>query len=113
MSDTHFQNLLAAAELLVGFVIVMLTLSVLWGLTALMGRIVARFERRGPQAAVAARAAPERVVSGGVEDDELAVIAAAVALTLDVPHRVVSVQPQPSSWGQQGRRDLHGSHRIH
>jgi sodium pump decarboxylase gamma subunit len=109
VGGSHIDNLAAASELLVGFVIVMMTLVLLWGLTALMGRIVGRFESRAPRKAVPAAASAPAAVD---DDEEIAVVAAAVALMLDVPHRVVQVRPRPSAWAHQGRDDLHGSHRI-
>ena len=116
MNGTLTQNLLAASELLVGFVIVLATLTLLWGLTALMARLIARLE--APQKAAAARptttavaAAPSASADTGPSDEEVAVIAAAVALLIAAPHRIVRVQPQPSAWGEEGRRDTHASHR--
>ncbi len=120
MSGTVGQNLLAASELLIGFVLVMLTLAVLWGLTELLGRIVRRLERAATapkpapntlaQAAAADAIAPANAAASS-SDEEAAVIAAAVALMLDAPHRVVSAQTAPSAWGQQGRRAIHDSRR--
>lgn len=120
MSGTLGQNLLAASELMVGFVLVMLTLAVLWGLTDLLGRIVRRLERAAAapklapntlaQAAAAHASAPATAAESS-SDEETAVIAAAVALMLDAPHRVVSVQTAQSAWGQQGRRAIHDSRR--
>jgi sodium pump decarboxylase gamma subunit len=112
VSASVWHNLFAAAELLAGFVIVMLTLLILWGLTELMGRLVTRFESRPPQAAAPVAAGHQAPPAAADADEELAVIAAAVALMLSVPHRVVQVQPRPSSWGHKGRSDLHDSHRI-
>ena len=132
MSGGAVQPLWAAAELLVGFVIVMFTLALLWGLTALMARVVARLEQLRsatpphapptPPATSGAGIADAVVADAGIAeagigdadigDGELAAVAAAVALMLDRPHRVVRVRPQPSAWGQQGRRDAHASHRM-
>lgn len=106
-------SFLAAAEHLTGFLIVMLTLGLLWGLTELLGRIFARQELSAAKQRPAPVAASP-VASSGSEmlPDDIAVVAAAVAYLLDEPHQIVSVRPQPSSWGQQGRRDIHASHRI-
>jgi Na+-transporting methylmalonyl-CoA/oxaloacetate decarboxylase gamma subunit len=111
------QALLDAAEHLTGFVIVMLALSVLWGLTALMGRIVALLEKRKAAATATASlvsgiGAPDDASADAVPEEDLVIIASAVAALVDGPHRVVSVEPRPSSWGQQGRREIHASHRI-
>lgn len=127
MSGGAVQPLWAAAELLVGFVIVMFTLALLWGLTALMARVVARLEQLRPATPPHAPPTPTAtsgagiadagiadagIAEAGIGDGELAAVAAAVALMLDRPHRVVRVRPQPSAWGQQGRRDAHASHRM-
>jgi Na+-transporting methylmalonyl-CoA/oxaloacetate decarboxylase gamma subunit len=124
MSGTLGQNLLAASELLVGFVLVMLTLVVLWGLTELLGRIVRRLEHAAAAPTLApgtlaqadaadavAAATAATTAAASSSDEEAAVIAAAVALMLDAPHRVVSVQTAPSAWGQQGRRAIQDSRR--
>jgi Na+-transporting methylmalonyl-CoA/oxaloacetate decarboxylase gamma subunit len=105
MNATLAQDLWAAAELLVGFVIVMLALTLLWGLTALMSRLVAWLERPTPAAAPA----PAAALDPG--EEEIAVVAAAVAILLDRPHRIVHALPLPSAWGRQGRLDTHASHR--
>jgi sodium pump decarboxylase gamma subunit len=112
MNATLAQNLWEAAGLLVGFVIVMLALTVLWGLTALMSRLVARLER--PPPATAATPAPMPAVAAAAADpgeEVIAVVAAAVAVLLDRPHRILHVLPLPSAWGRQGRLDGHASHR--
>ncbi len=112
MSGTLVQNLWAASELLVGFAIVMGTLALLWGLTALMARAIARLEQPAPATPPQAPPVPAAAIDAGPGAEELAVVAAAVALMLERPHRVVRVLPQPSAWGQQGRRDAHSSHRM-
>lgn len=107
-------ELLAAAEHLVGFVIVVIALSVLWGLTALMGRIFGSVGGQkaaaGPTAPASASAAAAPSTEDG--DDDLIVVAAAAALMIGERHHIVSIRSAPSSWGQQGRRDIHASHRI-
>lgn len=114
--NTNWSDLLIAAEQLAGFLIVMLALTVLWGLTALMGRLLALpvFGGATPVVATPApTAAPAGApAAGGPTDEEVVVIAAAVAAMIDGRHRVVSVRPVHSSWGQQGRREIHASHRI-
>ena len=111
----NFPDLLAAAEHLAGFVIVLLALTLLWGLTVLIGRFFASSAAAAvPPAGPAPAAAPATPAPAGDEltDEEIVVISAAVAAMVDGRHRVVSVQPVQSSWGQQGRREIHASHRI-
>jgi Na+-transporting methylmalonyl-CoA/oxaloacetate decarboxylase gamma subunit len=110
----NLENLMFAAEHLAGFAIVMLALSLLWGLTALLGRLVARTEQRQVQSPVVATVPTTGFVptENEIPEDDLVVIAATVAMMVDGRHRVVAVNPVPSSWGQQGRREIHASHRI-
>ena len=119
----NLSNLVEALESLTGFVIVMLALAVLWGLTAMTGRLfIARAAREAtakaapapvPEPVIAASgAASDRGSSDDELDDDLVVIAAAAASLLSAAHRIVSVRPVDSSWGRQGRRDIHASHRI-
>lgn len=120
----HWQEFIESLEHLTGFVIVMIALGGLWGLTALMAKVVAIIEKpkapapghaqaqaQVPALAAAPVAAAVAAPAGPLEDD-LVVVAAAVASMLGVRHRVVAVKPVSSSWGQQGRRDIHASHRI-
>jgi Na+-transporting methylmalonyl-CoA/oxaloacetate decarboxylase gamma subunit len=91
-----FENLLTATEHLAGFVIVMTTLSVLWGLTALMGRVVARFDpamSTGAPRSNVQRTNPSPRERDDVVDDDLLIIAAATATMLDSRHRIVSIRP--------------------
>ena len=117
--ENNWQAFLDSFEHLTGFVIVMIALGGLWGLTALMAKAVAAFEKsKAPAPAPAAAAAPVAAApvvaaaQDGPSEDDLVVVAAAVATMLGARHRVVAVKPVSSSWGQQGRRDIHASHRI-
>lgn len=109
------QNLITASEHLTGFAIVMCALAILWGLTALMGKLVVRFESKVPAKAPVATvplATSKKDAEGELDGDDLVVIAAAAASMLDSKHRIVSIRPYVSTWGQQGRREIHASHRI-
>ncbi len=109
----NLDNLVLAVEHLAGLLVVMFALSCLWALAALMGWVVTRFERR---AAERAKRMPDPVatpVEAEPETDDDAVVVAATAMMLLGPKaRVVAVQPLASSWGDQGRRDIHVSHRF-
>ncbi len=107
-------NLIAAIEHLTGFVIVLIALSALWGLTALIGRI---FGSTGTIQPAVATPTPSPVaasahVGSSEVDEDLVVVTAAVTAMLAGRHRIVSVRPVASSWGQEGRRDIHASHRL-
>ncbi len=127
--NIHWQEFLQSIEHLTGFLIVMIALSGLWGLTALMSKLVAIFVKPQVPAhghararahghghahapAVAAPVAAAATAHSGPPEDDLVVVAAAVATMLGARHRLVAVKPVSSSWGQQGRRDIHASHRI-
>lgn len=103
------ENLIEASEHLIGFLIVLMTLSVLWGLTSLIGKVFANVGT----APKAATAAPAPAPAAAEElDEDLVVVATAAAQLLGEPHRVISIRPQASSWGKQGRQDIHASHKV-
>ena len=109
----NVNNVVEASKHLTGFVIVMIALSALWGLTALVGRILSSpAEKPAQPAPVPVSPTAAAPFSSTEEDDDLVVVAAAAATLLDASHRIVAVRPIASSWGQQGRRDIHASHRI-
>ena len=129
--ENRWTEFFESFEHLTGFVIVMIALSGLWGLTALMSKVVAAFEKpktrahghapghghahphvQAHAAAPAPAAVATSVAQAGPPEDDLVVVAATVASMLGARHRVVAVKPLASSWGQQGRRDIHASHRI-
>lgn len=115
----------SGAMMLFGFVLVLLVLSLLAIVTAGVGSMFIRDEKRRKakaEDAVARAASSSRVatVSRGDEgvtaEDEgplLAVLAAAVHSVMGSrPHRMVSVQHTESSWAQEGRRQIFSSHRV-
>lgn len=102
------EHLIQSSQHLVGFLVVLLALAILWGLTVLLGKVLGT--RKIAVAPV--QPAVESIGSPGDQDEDLVVVAAAVAQMLSDRHRVVSIRPQSSSWGQQGRRDIHASHNI-
>jgi hypothetical protein len=53
----------------------------------------------------------EKVIDAGI----LAAIAAAVAVVIRQPHRIIAVQPDSGSqraWSAEGRREIYHSHRV-
>jgi glutaconyl-CoA/methylmalonyl-CoA decarboxylase subunit delta len=97
--------------ILSGFSIVMGVLAMLWGVTALIATI---FNRPAKPEPVAQAAAPAPAASS-VPDHHLAAIAAAVATSFAVPHRIVSVSgphTHVSAWTQQGLFEHFSSHRM-
>ena len=103
--DNH---LIQATEHLVGFLVVVAALMVLWGLTALIGKVLSKSKMEITHA----QPAVESIGAPGDEEEELVVVAAAAAQMLSERHRIVSIRPQYSSWGQQGRREIHASRNI-
>jgi Na+-transporting methylmalonyl-CoA/oxaloacetate decarboxylase gamma subunit len=93
---------------LMGFVVVLVTLTVLWGLCLLIGAILQK---------VAAHARPKTIAANASADDSisretLVVIAAAVAAVTGKPRRIISIQPHHPAWGQAGRQEVLSSHKV-
>ena len=106
---------------LTGFGLVLVTLTLLWGLTLLMSRLV---RLAGPKASPAAtpassatmreepapKAAPPPVE--GPAPEIIAALSATVTMMLGDRHRIISVRPASRSYGLEGRRSHFGSHKI-
>jgi Na+-transporting methylmalonyl-CoA/oxaloacetate decarboxylase gamma subunit len=106
----NLDNIMLATEHFAGLLVVMLALVSLWILTATMSWLVARL---APATAVPAPPSTGRVADIVAEDDdEVAVIAATVAVLLGPTSRVIAVQQVSTAWADQGRRDIHISHRL-
>ena len=79
----------------------------------LIGRIAERFAKK-PAAAASPEADPRPAPAIAPEDDErlVAVIAAAVHVTLGRPHRIVHIEPSHGgeAWTAEGRLAHHRSH---
>lgn len=101
-----------------GFILVMLVLTALWGLTILIGRAFNTAEsvqaKPAPAAAseLAPRAAPTEQTSG-MSEDEVAAIAATVTLLMGRRSRIVSIRSgSAKDWSREGRREHFASHKI-
>lgn len=121
-------DLFTAFEHLLGFAVVVVALATLYGLTALNGLWLGKPASRPDAAAKAPGDTASRpsalpgaaiVAAAAVatlqideEREELIIVATAVATMLGAEHRIVSIRPRSSGWGQQGRREIHASHRI-
>lgn len=97
---------IASLEHIIGFLLVLTALMILWGLTALLGSIFVR--RKAPVAAALAPATDE----AGLEEEEVAAIAATVATLMGRRSRVVSIRSAAKDWNREGRREHFASHRI-
>ena len=104
---------IVSLEHIVGFLVVLVVLGLLYGLTAGIGSY---FSRRPvavaqPQAAPAAPAAP--VTEGDISDEELVAISACAALLMGRRSRIVSIRSRGAKdWNREGRREHFASHRI-
>lgn len=105
-------------EHLTGFFLVLVVLLLLWGVTALIGKLFmassAKAAPGAPPAAVSAAAPPKETASADAEvsAEEIAAIAAAISMLMDGQHRILSIRTPVSSWGQEGRRQHFASHKI-
>lgn len=113
-----------------GFLVVMVVLSLLYGLSAAIGRrfrdsVASKSARSPGEAALleikSATALPPASAAAPAAGDELAlaaVIAAAVATVIEGPHRVLSIQqaetgsPFVNAWAIEGRFQHFSSHKI-
>jgi hypothetical protein len=102
---------------LVGIVIVIVTLTSLWGVCEFTARIIkwvmpdalpvpAKAAASGPGPA-APRSSPE-----GIAPEIVAVIAAAVATATGPSNRIISIRSQSATWTKAGRQSVLSSHRI-
>jgi Na+-transporting methylmalonyl-CoA/oxaloacetate decarboxylase gamma subunit len=121
----HSHSIIDALPHLAGMLMVLFTLTVLWGVCAFTAKMVGTFmpdkKSAAPAPATAAPAAPAPATAApapapaesGIAPEILAVIAAAVASVTDKrPVRIVSIRPTSTSWERAGRQSVLTSHRI-
>ena len=104
---------------LVGFFIVLITLTGLWIALEIIGSIFRLAESR--RAATQSAARPVEEAGVAAPDPEMfAVIAAAIETVISQPHQIVSISsgsggsaksPQ-ASWSSEGRKEIYQSHRL-
>lgn len=104
---------------LVGFFIVLITLTGLWIALEIIGSIFRSVEKR--RVATESAAAPDEVAGTAAPDPEMfAVIAAAIETVISQPHQIVSIssrsggagKPTQTSWSSEGRKEIYQSHRL-
>ncbi|SOD92171.1 OadG family transporter subunit [Caenispirillum bisanense] len=111
-----------------GFAVVLIVLTALWGITAAIGRIVVGREEaaraaaarraeaaraQAPQTVPAAAMAAGSAAPAGVPPHHLAAIAAAVAVLVPGRHRIIDVVMPPHTapaWINEGRYEHMSSH---
>ena len=100
-------------QYLIGFVFVMAVLFLLWGMTALIGRIgIASARSSRTPAEPATASSGESVAPAEISPQTLAAIAAAVHCSLDQPVRLVAIRPTSPDWSAEGRRQIFASRRV-
>ncbi|MBT8044563.1 MAG: OadG family protein [Verrucomicrobiae bacterium] len=96
---------------LMGFLVVLVTLIMLWAICAITGRVVrASFPEKEPS--VRPTPSPVKTNEGNVSPEILTVIAAAVHASVGSTRRIVSVQPHNPAWNQAGRQQIYQSHKV-
>ncbi len=96
---------------IMGILVVFLALTLILAFISMLPRLLARF---APPAAQPG-APPLAAVDDRVSEELVVVIAAAVAETLDKPHRIVSIRgltPAELGWSLEGRMHHHQSHGL-
>jgi hypothetical protein len=115
-------SIMDTAPHLAGMLMVMLTLTILWGLCALTAKLIQLLlPGATPRPAQAAtHPAADRLIqrllpedtAADITPETVAVIAAAVATAMGPRHRIISIKPPSSSWEKAGRQSVLSSHRI-
>lgn len=94
----------------------MITLVMMWLITAMIGQYFVRLERNVAATTAQAKipdtaAAPAE--KSAIPPQLVAVVAAAVHVSLGkVPHQIISIKPADPSWSREGRRQIFDSHRV-
>lgn len=109
-------SVLDALPYLFGMFMVLVTLTMLWGVCALTAGIVKWLVPEAipvPAKAAADRtAAPASPQPEGIAPEIIAVIAAAVATSAGPSHRIISIRPPSVTWSKAGRQSVLSSHKI-
>lgn len=105
---------------LAGMLMVLLTLTILWGVCTMTAKLVQILTPK-PKTAAASVAAPAKPAAtvkkpepraDVIAPELVAVIAAAVSATLGQKVRIVSIKPTSTQWERAGRQSVLTSHRI-
>ncbi len=104
-------------EHLTGFFLVLVVLLLLWGVTALIGKVfIASEAKKRARAGAAAGSTPAATARTPAEaettPEEIAAIAAAISMLMGARHRILSIRTPETSWGREGRRQHFASHKI-
>lgn len=114
LGNSH--SVMEALPHLGGMLMVLVTLTFLWGLTVFVSKAVAILTSRQPAPTPAPAVKPPPAsppqVQDGIQPEIIAVISAAVAAVAGTNRRVISIQPMSTSWEKAGRQSVLTSHRI-
>ena len=99
----------------VGMLIMLGALICLWLMVNRLSRTVRILEQRALSPAPTKPTPPVMSAADALDEGVVAAIAAAVALVVRVPHRIVAVHPDygaQHAWSAEGRREISLSHKI-
>ena len=99
----------------VGMLILLGALAYLWLVVNRLSRTVRILEQRALPSAPAQPARPVTAGAEALDEGVVAAIAAAVAIVIRVPHRIVAVHPDyeaQHAWSAEGRREIYLSHKV-
>jgi Na+-transporting methylmalonyl-CoA/oxaloacetate decarboxylase gamma subunit len=99
----------------VGMLILLGALAYLWLVVNRLSRTVQTLGQRVSPPAPTPAAPPMTSAAETPDEGVIAAIAAAVAIVLRAPHRIVAVQPDSGAqhaWSAEGRREIYLSHKI-
>ena len=99
----------SSLEHIVGFLVVLFALTLLWILTAAIGKFFIGYAAKTAVATATASATEE----GDLNEEEVAAIAACVATIVGRRSRIVSIRrDRKTDWNREGRREQFSSKRI-
>lgn len=113
-------SVLDALPHLAGMVMVMVTLTILWGVCAVTAKLVqiltptpaAQQPNAHELAKSVSRKPPAEILPDVIPPELVAVIAAAVSVSIGQKVRIVSIKPSSTQWERAGRQAVLTSHRI-
>ena len=100
--------LISSLEHITGFLVVVFALSLLWAITAIIGKLFIRMEANRPVPVASTGA-----VEGELAEEEVVAVTAVVAALMGRRSRIVSIRSGGAKdWNREGRREQFASHRI-
>jgi hypothetical protein len=98
-----------------GLLILLGALTYLWLVVNRLSRTVRLLGQRALPSGPTQPARPETAAAEVLDEGVVAAIAAAVAVVIRVPHRIVAVHPDSGAqhaWSAEGRREIYLSHKV-